>query len=45
MEYIAKKKDDYFMNLFFIFSQINKTMPLSKGQDDSIYICNKFLKN
>lgn len=28
----------------FIFSQINKTMPLSKGQDDSIYICNKFLK-
>lgn len=29
----------------FIFSQINKTMPVSKGQDNSNYICNKFFKN
>lgn len=44
MEYIAKKKGDYFI-YSFIFSQINKTMPVSKGQDNSNCNCNKFLKN
>lgn len=46
MEYIAKKKLGRLLHEpLFIFSQINKTMPVSKGQDNSIYICNKFLKN
>lgn len=43
---VYSKEEGWFLHEpLFIFSQINKTMPLSKGQDNSIYICHKFLKN
>lgn len=43
---VYSKEEGWFLHEpLFIFSQINKTLPVSKGQDNSIYICNKFLKN
>lgn len=39
---VYSKEEGWF---FIYFHRLIKTMPVSKGQYNSIYICNKFFKN